>query len=605
MSRRGRCPAVTCRLMTLSGIPLANGNYFIASNVAMRYVLLAADYDGTIASHGKVDDTTIAALERVRSSGRKLVLVTGRHLPDLKSVFPRLDVFHRVVAENGALLYRPESDAEKLLGEPPPQTFLDLLRQREVPFSAGRGIVATWEPHQESVLRAIRDLGLELQVIFNKGAVMVLPSGINKGTGLLAALSELCISPHNAVGVGDAENDHALLAQCELGVAVANALPLLKERADLVTEARNGAGVAELIEKLLANDLADYDSRLTRYSITLGTSLAADQEEAKVPIARSSILISGPSASGKSTVVAGLIEQLAEQKYQFCLIDPEGDYQDFAGALTFGTAKERPDPHALRKALENPEQSVVVSLLGIPVPERPQYFAEILPRIQDLRSRSARPHWLVIDEAHHLLPSSWSPASTTLPQVLEATILITVHPEHVSPAALRAVNLLIAVGKDPFQQFRSFAGVVKTSAPTGPEIDLPSGEAMVWFRDAQQEPFRVRTIRAREDRRRHLKQYAEGALSPQQSFYFRGPDNKLNLRAQNLITFLQLAEGVDEETWNFHLKKGDYSQWFRAFLKDDDLAQETALIENNHVLGAAESRARIKELVQSRYTAQA
>src|SRR5581483_10518682 len=128
MSRRGRCPAATCRLMTLSGIPLANGNYFIASNVAMRYVLLAADYDGTIASHGKVDDTTIAALERVRSSGRKLVLVTGRHLPDLKSVFPRLDVFHRVVAGNGALLYRPESDAEKLLGEPPPQTFLDLLR---------------------------------------------------------------------------------------------------------------------------------------------------------------------------------------------------------------------------------------------------------------------------------------------------------------------------------------------------------------------------------------------------------------------------------------------------------------------------------------------
>jgi hypothetical protein len=128
---------------------------------------------------------------------------------------------------------------------------------------------------------------------------------------------------------------------------------------------------------------------------------------------------------------------------------------------------------------------------------------------------------------------------------------------------------------------------------------------MVWFREAQQEPTRVRTVRAKEDRRRHLKQYAEGELSPEQSFYFRGPENKLNLRAQNLMTFLQLADGVDEDTWNFHLKNGDYSRWFRAFLKDDDLARETALIESDGVLAAAESRARIKELVQSRYTAPA
>ena len=571
----------------------------------MRYVLLATDYDGTIASQGNVHHTTVAALERVRASGRKLVLVTGRHLPDLKTVYPKLEMFHRVVAENGALLYRPDSREEKSLAEPPPETFLNLLKECNVPFSAGKVIVATREPHQESVLRAIRDLGLELQVVFNKGAVMVLPTGVNKGTGLLAAIAELGISPHNAIGIGDAENDHALLAACEIGVATGDALPVLKERADLVLQGRNGAGVVEFLERLLASDLAEYDSRLMRHSILLGSAVNDSAHEVRVPPGRNSILVSGPSASGKSTVVAGLIEQLTEKKYQFCLVDPEGDYQDFAGALTLGTSKEGADPHSVMKALENPRQSVIVNLLGIPVSDRPTYFSGLLPRIQDLRARTARPHWLIIDEAHHLLPSSWSPASTTLPQALEATILITVHPDHVSRAALGPVSVVIAVGKDPLQQFRSLASVLHTASPDGKAPDLESGEALVWFRDRTNPPVRVRTIRARQDRRRHLKQYAEGELSPQQSFYFRGPENKLNLRAQNLMTFLQLADGVDDDTWTHHLKKGDYSRWFRQFLKDDDLARETARIERTIGLPAKQSRERIKGLVQERYTAPA
>ena len=119
---------------------------------------------------------------------RQLSLVTGRELPDLQSTFPRLDQFDRIVAENGALLYRPATKEERVLAEPPPPAFLEELEQRGVrPVSTGRVIVATWEPHQAAVLDAIRHLGLELQVIFNKGAVMVLPSGVNKATGLAVA----------------------------------------------------------------------------------------------------------------------------------------------------------------------------------------------------------------------------------------------------------------------------------------------------------------------------------------------------------------------------------------------------------------------------------
>src|SRR5262245_37705034 len=218
----------------------------------MRYHALACDYDGTIAHHGRVDPATLRALERLAASGRILLLVTGRILDDLKAVFPGLALFHAVVAENGAVLYRPATREEIVLAEPPPPAFVEDLRRRSVmPLAAGRVIVATWEPMQVAVMDAIREMGIELQVIFNKGAVMILPSGTNTASGLLRSLRELQLSPHNTVGVGDAENDHAFLSLCECSVAVANAIPMLKERADLVTAGAHGEGVVELIEELI------------------------------------------------------------------------------------------------------------------------------------------------------------------------------------------------------------------------------------------------------------------------------------------------------------------------------------------------------------------
>jgi hydroxymethylpyrimidine pyrophosphatase-like HAD family hydrolase len=231
----------------------------------MRHRALCCDYDGTLARDGLVSDATVGALERLRASGRHLVLVTGRELEELQRIFPRLDLFASVVAENGALLYDPATREERALAEAPPPPFVTVLRERGVaPLSVGRVIVATWEPHETTVLETIRDLGLELQVIFNKGAVMVLPSGVNKASGLTAALDALGIAPRAAVGIGDAENDHAFLKLCGCAVAVANALPSVKADADFVTVGCQGAGVQELIEEMLADDLARREAHLHR-----------------------------------------------------------------------------------------------------------------------------------------------------------------------------------------------------------------------------------------------------------------------------------------------------------------------------------------------------
>src|SRR4029453_11421820 len=135
----------------------------------MRYLALCCDYDGTIAHHGRVDEPTLAALKRLRESGRKLVLVTGRELDDLQKVFPPLALLPRIVAENGALLYRPETREEQPLDEAPPQSFVDKLIERGVgPMSVGRVIVAPWEPHEKTVLETIPDGGLGLRAIFTK-----------------------------------------------------------------------------------------------------------------------------------------------------------------------------------------------------------------------------------------------------------------------------------------------------------------------------------------------------------------------------------------------------------------------------------------------------
>lgn len=221
----------------------------------MSYQVLATDYDGTLACHGRVDDATIAALHRARDAGLRLVMVTGRELGDLFNNFEHDHLFDRIVAENGAIVYDPSSKTMETLATPPPPSLLEDLTRRSVPFSAGHVIVATVEPYEHQLLEAIRELGIEWHVIFNKGAVMALPANVTKATGLSPTFRALGIGPEQTVGVGDAENDHAFLRACGVGVAVSNALPALKEQADLVTMGGCGRGVAELIDRIIAGEL--------------------------------------------------------------------------------------------------------------------------------------------------------------------------------------------------------------------------------------------------------------------------------------------------------------------------------------------------------------
>jgi len=566
--------------------------------VCMRYRVFATDYDGTIATHGGVSQATVAMLQKLKATHRILVLVTGRELKDLEKVFPAYKIFDYIVAENGALIHYTANGKEELLGQKPPQSFVESLQQKGVaPISVGKVIVATWEPHEKKVLEAIKAAGLEHQVIFNKGAVMVLPPGINKATGLQALLKTIHLSIHNTIAVGDAENDGAMLQVAEYAVAVQNALPALKQRADYVTNASHGEGVEELIGKIIENEHAEINDRLGRHHLPVG--VIENNGPFTICPYRSGILLSGVSGAGKSTFTLSIMESLIIKGYQFCLVDPEGDYLELPGTVVVGSESTMPALEEIAELLKNPEQNLVICALSVPLPDRPSFFARLMPVLLELRKDYGHPHWILLDEAHHLLTSEPAIAEHILPQKLVNFILISTSPHALNADILSHIGTIITIGEDPRYPIEQFCTIRKCDPPA--QIpSLSQGQACVWDIESDKQPFVIQVNMPERMIQRHKKKYAMGDMG-YNSFVFTGPDNKLQLKANNLMMFVHIAEGIDDQTWLYHLHRGDYKRWSADCIHDDELVAkvEKAAQKNREV---KDSKKIIIDYIIQKYT---
>jgi hypothetical protein len=447
---------------------------------SMRYTAIALDYDGTIAHDSEVPAHVLDGLRRLKASGRKLLLVTGRELEELLGIFPGIGIFDRVVAENGALMYCPASGTRKELGEPPPGEFVECLRKSGIPLAVGHTIVATIRPHETVVLQFIANLGLEQQVIFNKGAVMVLPPGCNKASGLKHALNELGLSARNTVAAGDGENDHALLDMAEYSVATANAIESLKEAADYVTRAVRGDGVMEVVEGLIAHDLAAMPPKRRRRALCLGKDSTG--EEVILPSRRASVLLAGEPRTTHDFTHA-LVERLCKAGYQVCVLDTRGEFAHFKSAVVFGTADNPPAVDEVLTALEKPDVQAVVCLAAVPEEDRPQFVDKLLVPLRELRAASGRPHWIVVDEANQLLPASAGLAGTP-EDGAENTIFVTADPASLSPAVLAAVDGIAACGEKAATTLGAIARAVGWPKPELPGAPR-EGQALLWFRRSE------------------------------------------------------------------------------------------------------------------------
>jgi hydroxymethylpyrimidine pyrophosphatase-like HAD family hydrolase len=567
---------------------------------------VALDYDGTLADDEVVGEDVRAALRDARGEGRRLVLVTGRIIDELSRVFPEADeLFDLVVAENGAVLHG--SGVSRAL-VPPVLLALDrALVEAGIPFRRGQVLLACHASYELAVFEALRRLGSDCQLVRNRSELMVLPAGVTKGSGLATALEELGISQHSTLGVGDAENDLALLEECEIGVAVSNAVDSLKERADVVLARPGGQGVASLLRGPLLHGGMRVEPKRRR--VQLGR--ARDGGGVELPASQVNVLVTGGSGAGKSYAAGLVAERLIERDYSVCIFDPEGDHAPLGrlrGVASVGGRAPLPVPEELAGLLRTRLHSLVVDLSLMPTQERQPYLVRALAALRHQRAETGLPHWIFIDEAHAALPGG-SAACDAFDPESGGFCLVTFRPQEVCDRAQESFDFLLAVagekGLDE-EALAALTGLASLGADAVAELrgmQLELGEAALARVGASPE-LRVFDLGPRWVRHvRHWHKYARAKLPVHLRFYMRGPQGATGAAAANLAELHRELVLCAPEVIDQHARGGDFSRWIRDVMRDDDLADALHDVERRSGAGAApeELRTRLLRIIEARY----
>ena len=412
----------------------------------MYLQVLALDVDGTLATHDHIANETWEALRAAQSAGISLILVTGRKLDSLAALGPFEELFEAIIAENGGLIFLPKSNIVLYPFGVLDPDLLSELHQLEIPIDQGKVLAATWTPHDREVMNLLATKQYSATLEYNKGAVMILPPGASKGTGLLVALRELGYSTHNVVACGDGENDISFFEQAEVAVAVANATAGLKKMADIVLEESNGAGVQSLIYDLLQDDFPAITCRSSHQLVLGKTTEETPFCINPMDLTNGNLLIFGSSGSGKSWLAGLLVEKLLAREYQICIVDPEGDYRGiraFPHSLVLGgKGTHQPPVEEVITLLEYTDLSLILDLSLYTLSEKVSYVEKVLRGLKNLRSRRGKPHWLLIDEAHYFCSSEENSLAELIADEMEegGIGIVSYRPSQLDPRVLNSVH---------------------------------------------------------------------------------------------------------------------------------------------------------------------
>ncbi|HEX2459898.1 MAG TPA: HAD family hydrolase, partial [Vicinamibacterales bacterium] len=357
----------------------------------MKLGVIALDYDGTTAQHDRLDPAARDAIADARTRGITVLIVTGRSLDELRRVAGDLHFVDVVVAENGAVLHFPGNDYTTVLAAPVPAALIDELRRRGITAAHGRCLVDCATSDALQILDVIRQMELPLVLAFNRSRVMVLPQGVSKATGLQVALDMLRLSPHNAVAVGDAENDHALLQLVEVGAAVEWGSPTLQAAADLTIRGTGPSAVSQYVRTIAGSGRMPVPPKARR---RLRLGYTEDGREFSLAVRGRNVLIAGDAKSGKSWIAGLLCEQLILHGYSMCVLDAEGDYRSLEalpGVTILGGEDPAPTPRELLSALRYPDRSVVIDLSRVVHDQKIDYIRSVLPALNVMRRRTGLP----------------------------------------------------------------------------------------------------------------------------------------------------------------------------------------------------------------------
>jgi len=511
--------------------------------------------------------------------------------------------FTGIAWENGAVLSVKGTDELYLpFGHVDPQ-LVNNLELAGVPLERGLAIVATWTPHEETVWHILQESGSEAVIVHNKGAVMVLPPGTTKGTGL-ERLLELCgFSPRNLVSFGDAENDLSLLQVGETGIAVADAVPSLKEVADLVTSQPGPTGVLEALETYwLSNHSLNVPAQPKRL-IPLGKDEAGN--DVSLPgamLVSGNLGVFGDSGSGKSWVTGLLAEGMHLAGYQVLLIDPEGDFRGLRSlpgiiALT-GDATTLPTPSLVAMLLEEASISVVLDLCLYPLAQREFYITELLHALRPMREHKFRPHWIVLEEAQSFLPPAGNAVLTALQPMLDkgGLAFVSYRPDRLAEPVLEALNRCLAARLSEPESIQVIERLIQ--APSA-ELLARTPTGQIWL--CGQGSVRLRPAARRVPHIRHLYKYLDTPLPRHKRFSFRSEQGYLGLEAASLFEFKEIIPTLAIESLAYHLTRGHFANWVRSSLDDEILAAHLEKLAHREDLVGETLRQALSQRVTDRY----
>ncbi|MGI8415495.1 MAG: HAD hydrolase family protein [Nakamurella sp.] len=545
---------------------------------------IAVDLDGTIATDDVIAPEVLDAIKHAQYRGVRMLLVTGRTIAALRTGFPGpIEDFDAVVAENGGVLM--VDGRHRLLADPVNPSLIQALLGQGIPLQQGEVLVGLSADHDVAALHEITRLGLDSTLLRNRGQLMILPTGVSKGAGLLIALAGFGLSAHNTLAVGDAENDHSMFEIAELAAAPPNALPAVKDHADLILQAANGQGVAALLTgQLVAGEIRPHSARR---QIRIGE--CSDGSDAQVSTIASTILLVGGSGRGKSYLAGVVAEQLIDHAYQILVIDPEGEQAGLAATagVTSITVKGEAD---ITQAVETIRagSSVVLDLSSTERCQQSALLSVLATPILALRAETGAPQWVIIDEAHELAGPT-GPLRALFDPTAGGHCLVTYHPEQLSAEVLNSADVIISASP-PIDQV---LGTVNVSAAGLPKA--VTGQAMLMRTDRAEagQPFMVATRITKHQR--HQRKYAELCLPTGRGFRFRPFQGHQLPEARTIDQFSAQLDQIDPDTLGWHMQRGDLSKWLCEVVQDRQLGDHVAQLERDLTLRQLAEVQRAKE----------
>ena len=568
----------------------------------MQQKVLAFDYDGTLAENGQVPAALCHVLEQLKLAGCVLFLVTGRRYASL-DLGSLADLFTGIAWENGAVLEHMASQELYLPFGHVDARLIRALEKTDMPLERGVAIASTWIDHEAVVWQLLAETGSDVVIVHNKGALMILPPGASKGTGLVRLL-ELCgFSPRNVACFGDGENDLALFQVCEVGIAVADAVPSLLSVADMVAEKPGPAGVQHTLETYWQNGRLLTTPTRPERAILLGTD--ENGKAVSLPgamLTNSNIGIFGDSHSGKSWVTGLLAEGMHVAGYQVLLLDPEGDFRGLSSlpgiiALS-GDKNTLPTPATVVLLLAEASNSVVLDLCQYPHEQRGDYLVELFHALQPLKKHRFRPQWIVLEEAQYFLPPNGNDVSAALlPMLADGGLaFVSYRPDRLDKPILAMLTCCLVsrlTEKEALEAISSIAHL--------PDVEAlaQTPNSHIWLCGQQQ--VRLRPSARRIPHIRHLYKYLDMPLPKHKRFYFRTDKTYLGIEAASLFEFKELLLQLPMECLIYHHRRDDFANWVRSALDDDILARHLETLTHRQDLTGEALRQALWQCVMARY----